>query len=84
MDIAARRLRNQLIAASRAKSAHHAVARLAAVQAQDYLGALWAVGLRNREAACERYRRFVGAHASHIGIANAEPRVRVVLTGKGL
>ncbi|HJQ39928.1 MAG TPA: winged helix DNA-binding domain-containing protein [Thermoanaerobaculia bacterium] len=41
-----RRLRNQLLARSTAKTPHEVVRHLGAVQAQDYLGALWAVGQR--------------------------------------
>ncbi|HNP72259.1 MAG TPA: winged helix DNA-binding domain-containing protein [Kouleothrix sp.] len=45
-DIALARLASQHIAHPGAARAAEAVARLGAVQAQDYLGALWAVGLR--------------------------------------
>jgi hypothetical protein len=44
--ISARRLYNQLLAGSGANTPHDVVARLTAVQSQDYLGALWAVGQR--------------------------------------
>jgi len=44
------RLRSQLLARNPAATAHKVVAHLGAVQAQDYLGALWAVGLRMRAA----------------------------------
>lgn len=50
MDIAAQRLRNQHIATAAAHNAADVVAWLGAVQAQDYLGGLWAVGLRTRSA----------------------------------
>jgi len=50
MDIAARRLHNQLLAGSGARAPRDVVARLGAVQAQDYLGALWAVGQRMHDA----------------------------------
>lgn len=45
MTIAAR-LRNQWLVNSPAKSPHDVVSRFLCVQAQDYLGALWAIGLR--------------------------------------
>src|SRR5689334_11482114 len=45
-DIALRRLVNQQIAHPAAEHPGEVVAWLGAVQAQDYLGALWAVGLR--------------------------------------
>ena len=48
------RLRSQEIARSRSKTAggspHDVVSRLGAMQAQDYLGALWAIGLRSAKA----------------------------------
>ncbi len=40
------RLRSQLVEASFATSPHGVVSRLLAMQAQDYAGALWAIGLR--------------------------------------
>ena len=49
-DIARLRLHNQHIARARFKQPDAVVAWLGAVQAQDYLGALWAVGLRMRNA----------------------------------
>lgn len=48
--IAQRRLRSQLIAARRFTNPADTVAHLGAVQAQEYLSALWAVGLRTRGA----------------------------------
>jgi hypothetical protein len=45
-DIAQRRLHNQGIAATPFENPLDVVRRLGAVQAQDYLGALWALGLR--------------------------------------
>src|SRR5579883_936131 len=45
-EIARRRMRAQLLATTSLTRPADAVARLGAVQAQDYLGALWAVGLR--------------------------------------
>jgi len=56
-DIAARRLRNQRIAGAGFEHPGAVVAWMGAVQAQDYLGALWALGLRTetaREEAVER------------------------------
>jgi hypothetical protein len=46
LDVADRRLRNQRIAGAGFERAGAVVAWLGAVQAQDYLGALWALGLR--------------------------------------
>jgi len=50
LDIASHRLSNQHIAQSPFKKPSEVVSWLGAVQAQDYLGALWAVGLRLRNA----------------------------------
>ena len=50
MDIARLRLHNQRIAGATFEKPGDVVAWLGAVQAQDYLGALWAVGLRMRSA----------------------------------
>lgn len=50
LDIAWQRLRNQHIVQSTCTTPHAVVASLGAVQAQDYLGALWAVGSRMRSA----------------------------------
>jgi hypothetical protein len=49
-EIARLRLHTQHIAGARFEKAGEVVAWLGAVQAQDYLGALWAVGLRMRNA----------------------------------
>src|SRR5262249_29365815 len=49
-DIARLRLHNQHIATATSERPGDVVAWLGAVQAQDYLGALWAVGLRMRNA----------------------------------
>ncbi len=49
-DIAQQRLYNQYIARATFEQPGDVVAWLGAVQAQDYLGALWAVGLRMRKA----------------------------------
>src|SRR5215475_14268334 len=48
MDVARLRLHNQRIAGATFEKPGDVVAWLGAVQAQDYLGALWAVGLRMR------------------------------------
>jgi len=56
-DIVRERLRNQALAGSRFREAHEVVAWLGAVQAQDYAGAKWALGLRANgltEAAVDR------------------------------
>jgi hypothetical protein len=45
-EICAQRLRSQLLIASVAKTPADVVARLGAVQAQDYPGALWSIGAR--------------------------------------
>ncbi len=50
VDIAHRRLHNQLITQPTFEKPGNVVSWLGAVQAQDYLGALWAVGLRMRNA----------------------------------
>lgn len=49
-DIAQLRLHNQSIAQADATTPGAVVKQLGAVQAQDYLGALWALGLRTRQA----------------------------------
>ena len=43
------RLLNQAVSATRARTPLEVVAALGAVQAQDYPGALWAIGLRTRD-----------------------------------
>jgi hypothetical protein len=50
LDIARQRLRNQHLARPQLAQPGEVVAWLGAVQAQDYLGALWALGLRTRAA----------------------------------
>jgi Winged helix DNA-binding domain len=49
-EVALRRVAAQHIGATELRHPRQVVARLGAVQAQDYLGALWAVGLRLGEA----------------------------------
>jgi hypothetical protein len=49
-DVLARRLRSQKLARSEFQAAAEVVAWLGAVQAQDYAGAKWALGLRSRGA----------------------------------
>jgi len=48
LNIAHQRLQNQYIAGTKFAQPSEAVAWLGAVQAQDYLGALWAVGIRSQ------------------------------------
>jgi hypothetical protein len=50
VNIARRRLYNQHIASTRFEKPSDVVGWLGAVQAQDYLGALWAIGLRMQNA----------------------------------
>lgn len=50
MNVAAHRLHSQLLAKNGAATPHAVVSHMLAVQAQDYLGALWAVGVRMRSA----------------------------------
>ena len=50
MSLPAQRLRSQLLAGNAAATPHAVVAHMTAVQAQDYLGALWAVGARMKNA----------------------------------
>lgn len=50
MNIPRQRLHSQLLGGNPAATPHDAVAHFGAVQAQDYLGALWAVGVRTRGA----------------------------------
>jgi hypothetical protein len=50
MDVARLRLHNQRITGATFETPGDVVAWLGSVQAQDYLGALWAVGLRMRSA----------------------------------
>lgn len=50
LDIACKRLRNQSIAPTAFEKPEDVVQWLGAVQAQDYSGALWALGLRMRNA----------------------------------
>ena len=49
-DILRMRLRTQLLGGSRATTPHGVVSQLLAMQAQDYLGSLWAIGLRLQNA----------------------------------
>jgi hypothetical protein len=50
LNIARQRLYNQLIASNRFEKPGDVVGWLGAVQAQDYLGSLWAIGLRLQNA----------------------------------
>lgn len=57
--VARQRLTNQCVTGARARSPAEAVARLGAVQAQDFLGALWAVGVRTAGATEQRVERAI-------------------------
>lgn len=59
LDIAYNRLYNQHIATRTLEHPAQVVGWLGAVQAQDYLGALWAVGLRTRNANEENVKRAI-------------------------
>jgi hypothetical protein len=59
LDIACKRLYNQQIASRTLKRPAQVIAWMGAVQAQDYLGALWAVGLRARNANEENVERAI-------------------------
>jgi len=59
LDIAGLRLRNQRIAGAGFKQPGEVVAWMGAIQAQDYLGALWAVGLRMKKATEEVVERAI-------------------------
>ena len=63
LDIADRRLRNQRIAGAGFKRPGEVVAWLGAVQAQDYLGALWALGLRMKTAKEETVEQAIAERA---------------------
>lgn len=62
-DVAQRRLHNQRIAATTFENPADVVRWLGAVQAQDYLGSLWALGLRTRQASEEAVERAFAARA---------------------
>ena len=55
------RLRNQCIAGTMLGTPAEVVRRLGAVQAQDYAGSLWAIGLRTRDAAEATIERAIEA-----------------------
>jgi DNA glycosylase AlkZ-like len=57
VDIARQRLTNQHVASPTLKDPAAVVSWLGAVQAQDYLGGLWAVGLRTRDATARQVER---------------------------
>ena len=61
MNIARLRFHNQQIAAQRFTRPEEVVAWLGAVQAQDYSGALWSIGLRLPEATQEDVERAIAA-----------------------
>jgi hypothetical protein len=48
LNVPAQRLRNQLLDGTRAATPHEVVSHFGCMQAQDYLGALWAIGARMR------------------------------------
>lgn len=63
LDLAVRRLLVQRVAGARFEDPARAVASLGAVQAQDYLGSLWAIGLRTRGATEADVERTVAQRA---------------------
>src|SRR5215207_8083432 len=63
LDIADRRLRNQRIAGVGFERPGDVVAWMGAVQAQDYLGALWALGLRMKTATEEAVEQAIAERA---------------------
>jgi hypothetical protein len=60
-DIAYHRLSNQQIASAKPKTPNELVASLGAMQAQDYLGALWAIGLRSMNSNEADIEKAIGA-----------------------
>jgi len=66
-EILRRRLENQALARTSFRKPEEIVAWFGAVQAQDYLGSLWALGLRTRD-------------ATEAGVENAEARRAIVRT----
>ena len=74
-DIAQRRLGNQSIAPAALMTPGEVVKTLGAVQAQDYLGALWALGLRMQRAVEADIEQAIAdrdhphlAHARHVAL----------------
>jgi hypothetical protein len=67
-DVARRRLVNQRLVGRQFRSPADVVARLGAVQAQDYAGAKWAIALRTRttDAAIERLLRTGAILRTHV------------------
>ena len=63
LDIAHRRLSNQQISSAAFKKPSETVGWLGAVQAQDYLGSLWAVGLRTQSAVEEEIEQAIADKA---------------------
>ncbi|HEX8922520.1 MAG TPA: winged helix DNA-binding domain-containing protein, partial [Pyrinomonadaceae bacterium] len=61
LDIAHRRLSNQQISGTLFKKPSEIVGWLGAVQAQDYLGSLWALGLRTQHAVEEEVEQAIAA-----------------------
>src|SRR5947208_17134071 len=58
-DIATMRLRNQQISNATGATPQEVVARLLALQAQDYRGALWSIGLRLPGSTATRIERAI-------------------------
>ena len=80
-DIARLRLHNQRIAKATFEHPSDVVAWLGAVQAQDYLGALWAVGLRMRnavEAAAEQVGRQAVRYGERANFPYTQPQTDLV------
>ena len=69
MSVAAQRLRNQLLDGPRASTPHEVVSHFGCMQAQDYLGALWAVGARMRSAVESDVERALARPASALPAA---------------
>ena len=71
-DIVYCRLANQQIARPKYRTPHEMVAWFGAMQAQDYLGALWAIGLRLPNA----------AEADAVSLATAQRHCRILSGGQ--
>jgi len=61
--IASRRIRAQLLVGSRGLSATEVVSHLGGIQAQDYSGAKWSIGIRLSEAGEERIEKAIASGA---------------------
>jgi hypothetical protein len=62
-ELLRQRLSNLLVAAPKHEHAADVVAALGAMQAQDYMSCLWAIGLRMREGTLAAVQRAVSEHA---------------------